>query len=176
MSFVAINLLLPAVLAVHQIEEVARFQEFSNSFPPCLPSRFRERSSILAAVILLTLAVSVLAIFTCMLRGSPWLPFSRMAIFALLLNGFSHCVRSVQRRKLLPGTVSAALLILPYGAIAVLLMRSSGLPMASLLRDALAGAAMMPCVAVAFLTMGACSTTLLRLFEAPQPISDRAPE
>ena len=72
-----------------------------------------------------------------------------------MLNGIGHSILSVRRRRLLPGTLSAVTLVLPYSAIAIAVMRADlGDSAGSLLRSVAFGALAAPLAIAAFLWLG----------------------
>ncbi len=78
-----------------------------------------------------------------------------VAIFALLLNAISHCALSLKRHRVLPGTWSATLLILPYSLVAITVMRADfGDSYRSLLLLAGLGAIAVPLTIIVFLWLG----------------------
>ena len=74
---------------------------------------------------LLTLAVTALAVGTYFYQNAVLLMVSKVAIIGLGLNCLGHCFLSLKRRALVPGTLSGALLVLPYSVIAVFMMQSN---------------------------------------------------
>ena len=124
MTFVVLNLLFPVVLAIHNTEEYLRFDEFIGSYRSLLPERLTSRRVVRDAAILLTLAAAVVCWLTYKHQTARLLAISKVAILALMLNGVSHCILSVRRRRLMPGTLSAVLLVLPYAALAIAKMHT----------------------------------------------------
>lgn len=123
MTFRILALLLPVFLAVHTLEEFSRYEAFVRQTPLRLPRRFITRAVMRNAAILLTLAVAVLGVLTC-LRPSPlYIAIACIAILGLACNAAGHCILSIRRRAWVPGTVSAVVLVLPYSLIAIGTMR-----------------------------------------------------
>ena len=125
MTFPTFDLLFPIILAVHNIDEYSRCDDFILAFHPRLSAKLRTRRVIRDAAILLTLAVGMLTALTYIYKSAVLITISKIAIFALLLNGIGHCVLSIKRRTLVPGTLSAVILILPYSAVAITIMHTS---------------------------------------------------
>ena len=123
MTFAAFNLLLPIVVAIHNIDEYRGYTDFVRSYPAWLVEKLTRRV-IGWAAILLTLAVTALAVATYFYQKDVLLMASKIAIIGLALNCIGHCFLSLKRRALVPGTLSAAILVLPYSAIAVYMMRT----------------------------------------------------
>jgi len=124
MTFTAFNLLFPIVVAIHNIDEYRGYTDFVRSYPTWLAKKLTRRV-VGRAAILLTLAISVLAVLTYFYQTDVLLTLSKIAIIGLALNCVGHCILAVKRRALVPGTLSAAILVLPYAAIALALMRTN---------------------------------------------------
>ena len=75
---------------------------------------------------LLTMFAAVQAGLALIYRDSMFVAMCKIAIFAMLLNAVTHCVMSLRRGRILPGTWSAALLVLPYSIVAIVFMRAVG--------------------------------------------------
>lgn len=155
MTFEAFLLLFPIVLAVHNWDEYAQFDEFVNVYHLPLPRKVRTRRVIGLAAISLTLVVAVLSAATYRYKSSGLLTISKVSVCGLMLNGLGHCVLSVRRGKMLPGTWSAVTLTLPYSAFALYLLRTRGGDSAgALLRCAGLGAVAALLAIPAFLSLG----------------------
>lgn len=155
MAFDSINLLLPVVLAVHNFDEYAEYDAFVEAYHPRLARKLTSRPVIRDAVILLTVFVAVLTGLAYFFKGGVFAAMCKVAIFALLLNAISHCVLSLKRRRILPGTWSAVLLILPYSIVAITIMRNDfGDSYPHLLLLAALGAITVPLTIIAFLWLG----------------------
>jgi hypothetical protein len=124
MTFAAINLLFPIVVALHNFEEYRGYADFVRSYPAWLAQKLTRRVVAWAAI-LLTLTVSALAVATYFYQNQVWFTISKIAIIGLALNCLGHCVLSITRRKLVPGTLSGAIIVLPYSLIAIMLMRTN---------------------------------------------------
>jgi hypothetical protein len=106
-------------------------------------------------MILLTLAVAVLTCLTYIRQSPILVTLSKVAVFAIMLNGIGHCILSLKRRKLAPGTLSVVALVMPYSFIAIAAMRTSlGDSFASLLPCAIYGALAIPLATLSFLWIG----------------------
>jgi Protein of unknown function with HXXEE motif len=123
MSFVAFNLLFPIVVAVHNLDEYRGYTDFVRSYPAWLAERLTHRVLGWAAI-LLTLAVTALAVVTYFYQNDVLLTVSKIAIIGLALNCLGHCFLSLKRRAFVPGVLSGAILVLPYSVIAVFMMRA----------------------------------------------------
>jgi uncharacterized membrane protein len=123
MSFAAFNLLFPIVVAIHNLDEYRGYEDFVRSYPAWLAEKLTRRVLGWAAIFL-TLAVTALAVATYFHQNDVLLIISKIAIIGLALNCLGHCILSLTRRALVPGTLSAAILVLPYSVIAVFMMRT----------------------------------------------------
>ncbi len=161
MTFAALDLLLPVVLAVHNVDEFSRCDDFIRACPARVGGKPATRRVVRDAAILLTLAVTVLSGFTFLFKGAALTTISQVAVFALLFNGIVHCILSAKRRAMIPGTRSAVILVLPYSVLTVVAMRTDLKdPVWSLLRYALFGALTAPLAILSFLWL---SSLLSRL-------------
>ena len=124
MTFAAFNLLFPIVVAIHNFDEYRGYEDFVRSYPAWLAEKLT-RKVVGWAAILLTLAVTALAVGTYFYQNAVLLMVSKVAIVGLGLNCLGHCFLSLKRRALVPGTLSGALLVLPYSVVAVFMMESS---------------------------------------------------
>jgi hypothetical protein len=154
MSFAVFNLLFPIVVAVHNIDEFRGYTDFVRSYPSWLAEKLT-RMVLGWAAILLTLAVTALAVATYFYQNDALLTVSKIAIMGLALNCLGHCFLSLKRRALVPGTLSGAVLVLPYSVIAVFLMRTDSRDsFMGLFGYAAVGAIATPVAIGAFLWMG----------------------
>ena len=152
MTFDAFNLLFPVILAIHNIDEYARHDDFFLAHHSRLAKKLTTRRVIRDAAILLTLTVALLDVLTYVCKADVLMTISKISIFALMINGIGHCVLSLRRGTMLPGTLSAATLVLPYSVIAMVVMRTNlGDSSWSLLRFAAFGALAAPLVIIFFL-------------------------
>lgn len=145
MTFATVNLFFPLVLALHNIDEYSRYDDFASAYHLRLTERFTTRPVVRDAMLLLTIAIAVLDAQAYASRTAVLMRASEIAIFALLLNGFGHCALSLRRHTVIPGTLSAIVLVLPYSGIAITTMRTSlEATVGSLACDAILGAMTMP--------------------------------
>jgi hypothetical protein len=150
-----ITLLLPLVLAVHNVDEYAKYEDFVKAYHPRLSKKLTARPVIRNAVALLTVSVALLAGLAYMYQGGVLRTVCKVAVFALLLNAISHCMLSLKRRRILPGTMSAAVLILPYSVVAIVIMHSEcGDSYSFLALLAALGALTVPLATALFLGLG----------------------
>lgn len=155
MTFAAFNLLFPVVLAIHNIDEYSRYEDFVRAYHSRLAQRITTRRIVRDAAIMLTLTVAMLAGLTYLYQSAFLMMISKIATFALMLNGVGHCALSLKRRTATPGTLSAAALVLPYSVIAVAIMRTGlGDSYSSLCNYAIYGALTIPLATLSFLWIG----------------------
>jgi len=124
MTFAALNLLSPLVLAAHNADEYRRYEDFVREYHGRLPAKLASRSVMRNAAILLPIAAAAIAVPAYLWRAPTLMTIARIAIFALMLNAIGHCALSLKRRSMLPGTHSAIALVLPYSSVCVFVMRT----------------------------------------------------
>jgi hypothetical protein len=154
-AFDWVTLLLPLVLAVHNADEYARHDDFIRAYHSRLAKALTSRPAVRYAAIFLTLAVALMAGFAYVYKSGVFVAICKVSIFALLLNAISHCALSLKHRTILPGTLSAALLVMPYSIVAIVIMHAD-------LRDsysylfllAALGAITVPLAVILFLWIG----------------------
>jgi hypothetical protein len=157
-----IALLLPVVLAVHNAEEFAQYDRFARTFQGRIPSVLTTRKVSGGAMLLVTVAAAALAGAAHCTESEPARAAVKVAVFAIAWNALGHGVLSLRERAVLPGTVTALLVVLPYGVLAVHAMREQdGDSARRLLFFALTGAVALPTVvlAAAALSYGALRVT-----------------
>jgi hypothetical protein len=124
MTIYTLNLLFPIILGIHNAEEYGRHDDFIRDYPARV-ARYVSPPVVRAAMVWLTLAAAVVSVLAWIYRTSWLLDIALVADFALLLNAFGHIGRSMYRRSLTPGTVSAVCLVLPYSAVVTAMLRHS---------------------------------------------------
>ncbi len=155
MTFQTYILLFPLVLAIHNMDECGRHDEFARAYHSRLPGRLRSRAATLFGMTAVTVVVAGLSSLTFLLRSPGLLFLSKVAVCAFLLNAVGHCLLSIMRRHMLPGTLSALTLVLPYCVIALIILRARGEDsVTALLGYALLGAIILPPTALLFLYIG----------------------
>jgi hypothetical protein len=123
MSFGAVFLALGVAACLHNLEEWRGYEEFAHTYHGRLNVRLRDRRVFGFALILLNAAVLILGVVE-FVGGPGWTTTcSRIVVFAFLVNALEHCARSLITRKLVPGSISALLLIIPLALIAIHVMR-----------------------------------------------------
>jgi hypothetical protein len=119
------TLLFPVVLAIHNIDEYSHYEDFVRAYRLPIARKLATRPVVRNAATPLTLTVGVLDALTYVDKSSALMKVSKMAISAIVLNGIGHCILSVKRRTLAPGALSAVVLVLPYSALSIVVMRTS---------------------------------------------------
>ncbi len=123
MSFGNLVLALSFAFIVHNYEEWRGYESLMRAFHGRLNSKLRDRWVFGFALILLSAVVLCLGLAEWIGGLPPVTIFSRIIVFGLLFNAFSHCFLSVKSRELVAGTVSALFLIVPLSAMAIYSMR-----------------------------------------------------
>ena len=155
MALNVLVLLFPIVLAIHNLDEYLRYEEFVSAYQSRLPTRLTAQPAIFWAVTTLTAAVAFICVGAALSKSQALLLISKVSIYALMLNAVGHCLLSLKRRRWLPGTRSACILVLPYSLIALIVMRTgAGDSPALMLRYALLGAITIPLAVGGFLLVG----------------------
>ncbi len=110
-----LGLLLPIVIFFHGAEEYASFDEFKKTSPFFIDKRFHHRQVFLYALLIIQAIVTLVGVWYY-LTGSITLDLmTTIVVLAFLINGFQHVCSSLWHRKVLPGTISSILLIIPFG-------------------------------------------------------------
>jgi hypothetical protein len=155
MAFDALVLLFPIVLAIHNLDEYAQYDDFVSTYHPRLPAKLTARPAVFWAAIALTIAAALLCLSAFVWQKPVLLLAAKVSICALLLNAIGHCLLALKHRKVLPGTRSACALVLPYALIALVVMRTSvGDSTSAIIRYAVLGAITIPLAVVIFLLVG----------------------
>jgi hypothetical protein len=143
------------VLAIHNLDEYARYEDFINAYHSRLPAKLTTRPAIFWAATTLTATAAVICVSALVWETPVLFLGAKVSICALLLSATSHCLLSVKRRKWLPGTRSACILVLPYGVITLIVMRTNvGDSAAAIILYVLLGAITIPLAVVVFLLVG----------------------
>lgn len=155
MRFAELMLALPAVLAVHHLDEVRGADSFVTLYKRVLGARFGDPRVFKMALILIPIATVVLVVSNAMRGGAELRLLCEVAVFAMLVNAIGHGGQSLARRTLLPGTVSGLVVIMPFCVVAVAVMRAEfGAAAGSLLLYAVLGLFAIPLVVAVSLVAG----------------------
>lgn len=114
MKTVVLGLLLPVILILHNAEEYWSFEEFKKTHLRFIKEKFRQRKIFLYALVILTTCASGICISNYFVGGRTFQFVTTIIVLSLFLNGIQHCISSLWARKILPGTISAAFLLIPY--------------------------------------------------------------
>lgn len=123
MRFGTLVLMLALAAALHNLEEWRGYEKFAQAYYKRLNVRLRNRRVFGIALIFLSVAVSVLGVVEFVEGPGRTTIYSRVLVFALLVNALGHCAKSLRTRQVVPGTVSALLLIIPLAFVAIYVMR-----------------------------------------------------
>ena len=145
MRFGTLVLALGLAAGVHNLEEWRGYEKWVQAYHERLNVRLRNRRVFGFALIFLSVTVLVLGVLECVEGPGRTTICSRIVVFALLVNALGHCAKSLRTRQLVPGTVSALLLIIPLALIAISVMRRDyGDTEATLILSLLASLAVLP--------------------------------
>ena len=155
MALNVLVLLLPIVMAIHNLDEYFGYEEFVGVYHSHLPIRLKARRTIFWAAATLTAAAVFICVGAVLSKSQALLLISKISICALMLNAVSHCLLSLKQHRWLPGTRSACILVLPYSVIALIVMGTiGGDSPASMLRYTLLGAITIPLAVAGSLLVG----------------------
>lgn len=161
MRFGTVFLALSVAAAVHELEEWRGYETFALAYHQRLNAKLRNRRVCGFALILVSAAVLILGVVEYVEGPGRMTICSRIVVLALLVNALEHCARSLIMRKLVPGTVSALLLITPLALIAIHVMRRDDVDARTLILSFLASLAVMPIAAYGSLWGGFLANWLL---------------
>ena len=154
MNIYELGLLFPVILGIHNAEEYFYHGDFIHTYPSRV-ARFLSKQVIRTAMVLLTLTAAIVSALAWGYRASWLLDISIVADFALMLNAFSHIGRSIRRRSLTPGLLSAVCLVLPYSAAVMATLRlSEGMSWEEIARLVALGIPTIPLAVAIFLALG----------------------
>ena len=162
MRFGTLILLLGLAAAVHNLVEWRGYEQFVKAYHQRLSLRLSNRRVFGFALILLSVILLALGVVEWA-EGPGWATMcSRVVVFALLVNALGHCAKSLSMRQLVPGTVSALLLIMPLALIAIYVMRRDyGDTESTLFLSFLASLALLPIAIYGSLWCGFAANWLL---------------
>ena len=150
-----VTVLLPLLVAVHNLDEYARYEDFVRTYHSRFLAKQASRPAIRNALIAVTVLVTVIAALAYVHKGGIYVVLCNITILAFMENAIGHCVLSLKRRSLVPGTLSAALVVLPYSIVAIVSMRADpAWSYSSLLLLAACGVVAMPLFIVGLIWLG----------------------
>jgi len=154
-AFEWVTVLLPLLVAVHNVDEYARYDDFVRAYHSRFLAKRVSRPAMRNTLIAVTLFVAVIAGLAYVHKGGVYVVLCNITILAFMENAIGHCVLSLKRRTLVPGTLSAAVLVLPYSIVAIASMRADlASSYSSLLLLAVCGAVAMPLFIIGFIWLG----------------------
>lgn len=105
---------LPIIFILHNIEEYLCFDKFKETFYKYIGKQFQHRNIFLFAIIMLSLIALTIVILNYNYHNKILHSFTIILFLAIFINGLQHCIGSLLLKKLLPGTLTAAILIIPF--------------------------------------------------------------
>jgi hypothetical protein len=145
MSFPALYLLFPVVLAIHNLDEYFASKHRTQQSRPSWLIRNFQSEVVRLAMILLTVASVVVAVLNYVQRDGKLTTIAELSVFALLFNAIGHLILSLKARSFTAGTRSALIFVLPYSVLAIAAIRRGlGLSAAALWPVAIAGLVALP--------------------------------
>lgn len=104
---------LAAIFIIHNIEEYLSFDRMLK-----LPGKkIFNRKSFLFAIVLLSSLVVLFSVLNYFIDSEVLQKINIVILFALSVNAVQHVIASLRHRRMLPGTYSAAFLILPFAVL-----------------------------------------------------------
>jgi hypothetical protein len=165
MDIATLTLFFPFILGIHNAEEYLRYDDFVRDYHGRVPARFLRRPVIRNAGVLLTLGAAAVCLLALLSQSEVLGQVFVVATFALTLNALGHIVMSLRRRSITPGTVSAVMLVLPYSALVIVVLRATtDASWRWMLRMAGLGALLIPLAVAVFLLLGYAVWLLQRRF------------
>src|SRR5690348_7589882 len=113
-AFDWVTVLLPLIAAVHNFDEYARYDDFVRAHHSRFLAKQVSRPAMRNTLIAVTLFVAAIAGLAYGHKGGIYVALFNITVFAAMENAIGHCFLSLKRRTLVPGTLSAAVLVLPY--------------------------------------------------------------
>ena len=110
-------LLLPVIFVLHNIEEYLYYDKFTNYYPKFVDQKFNDQKVFLVAVSILSVAVALIAGLDYCFSNNIIKHLTVIVLFSVFINAIQHCICSLFFRKILPGTITSVLLIIPYAII-----------------------------------------------------------
>jgi L-asparagine transporter-like permease len=145
MSFPALYLLFPVVLAIHNLDEYFASRHRTQQSRPSWLMRYYQSEVARLAMMLLTVASVVVAVLNYVERDGKLNTVAELSVFALLFNAIGHVIVSLKARSFTPGTRSALIFVLPYSVLAIAaIRRGSGFSVTALWPVAIAGLVALP--------------------------------
>ncbi|HEV2614120.1 MAG TPA: HXXEE domain-containing protein [Gammaproteobacteria bacterium] len=114
------TVVLPVIFILHNIEEYVSFDPSAWSFYRFIGNEFYNRAVFFYALCLLSITVIVAVTLNYIYAGSLLHALVVITFFSIFINSLEHCAVSLWRRKILPGTISSVLLIIPFSLYALI--------------------------------------------------------
>ena len=132
-------LILAAIFILHNIEEYLSFDKMPKiSLMNLLGKKIVTRHSFLFAITFLSFFVLAIGALNYLSENPIFYQINILVLFSLAINALQHLILSLKERRIMPGTLTAALLILPCSILYTMkLFESSKLDSWSFLKYAL---------------------------------------
>lgn len=112
-----LGLFLPMAFILHNVEECRSFEEFKIFYLKKISPKLCHRIVFLYALIILTLLVSGICIANYWTASRALECATTIIAISLFVNAVQHIVSSYLARKMIPGTISAILLLIPCSLV-----------------------------------------------------------
>lgn len=119
MSSGAVSLALAVAFIVHNLEEWSGYDRLVQMFPGTIDERLRDRTVFGYGLVFLSVTVVTVAALQWFDATQLASLFGLVIALALFFNALWHCAASLLWCEVLPGTVSALLLILPLSSFEI---------------------------------------------------------
>ena len=121
-----ISLLLPIIFVIHNIDEYLSYSRLVDYYFKFIDPKLKDPKVFLYAVSILSIVV-VLIVWVSYFYCNKITKFLTMIVFFSIFNAIQHCIHSLFFRKILPGTITSILLIIPYSIIFIINMKNGSI-------------------------------------------------
>jgi len=122
MTFGALMLMLALATVVHNIEEWRGYEEWIQVYHKRLSARRKDREVFRIVIIIFSAVVIGIGVMEYLTGPGRLTVAAKVVVFALLVNAVGHCGMSLYKRRIVPGTISAMLLIIPLAIAEIYVM------------------------------------------------------
>ena len=105
---------LPLIFIIHNIEEYFTFNHSTVSPLKFIGAEFCDRNVFLYAVTILSVGIIAFMTLNYLYISQFFQLMSIVILFSILINGLEHFIGSIFYKTVLPGAVSAVLLMIPF--------------------------------------------------------------
>jgi Protein of unknown function with HXXEE motif len=113
------GLFLPACFVFHNVEE---YLFYNPAYFKFVQKKYRDKAVFLGAQIALTICVTSLCLTNYFLTGPTLQTSTTIIAFSFIMNGLQHCIQSLAFKRLLPGTITGLLLLIPSSTTYLVLL------------------------------------------------------